>query len=133
LSLVVDSSVVIAALVDTGADGRWAEDVLARGTLHAPDLMRVETVNILRRLEQATRITVREAGAAFDDLMQLAVEFHPIDPFAERVWRLRHSVTSYDGWYVAVAEALNLPLATLDHRLSRAKGVSCRFLVPEER
>jgi predicted nucleic acid-binding protein len=39
-------------------------------------------------------------------------------------------VTSYDAWYVAVAEALGLPLATLDARLSRAKGVSCKFLIP---
>lgn len=32
--------------------------------------------------------------------------------------------------YVAVAEALDVPLATLDARLSRASGVRCRFLTP---
>ena len=51
-----------------------------------------------------------------------------LDPFAKRVWELRHSVTSHDAWYVAVAEALRLPLATLDARLAKAKGPTCRFL-----
>ena len=62
--------------------------------------------------------------------MQLSLELFDFDPFAERVWELRHSITSYDAWYVAVAEALKLPLATLDARLSKAKGVTCDFLTP---
>jgi len=43
---------------------------------------------------------------------------------------LRHTVPSYDAWHIAVAEALSLPLATLDKRLSRAKGPICAFLTP---
>jgi predicted nucleic acid-binding protein len=39
-------------------------------------------------------------------------------------------VTSYDGWHVALAEALDLPLATLDGRLVKAEGPKCRFLTP---
>ena len=35
------------------------------------------------------------------------------------------------GWYVALAEALNLPLATLDRRLVKAEGPKCRFLTPD--
>lgn len=128
MSVVVDSSVLVAALVDTGPNGTWAEEVLSSGSLHAPELARVEATNILRRLEMAKQLTTAEANAAHDDLMQLNMELFPFDPFADRIWELRHSVTSYDAWYVALAEALRLPLATLDGRLSRAKGVSCRFL-----
>ncbi len=50
--------------------------------------------------------------------------------FAERVWQLRHSVSIYDAWYVALAEALDAPLATLDLRLTRANGPRCEFLTP---
>ena len=132
MSIVVDSSVLVAALVDTGSDGNWAEAILARGALHAPELARVETVNTLRRLELAKRITGAEADAAFEDIMQLALELYPFEPFADRVWALRHSVTGYDACYVALAEALNLPLATLDGRLSRAGGVRCKFLAPQQ-
>jgi len=130
LSVVVDSSVLVAALVDTGANGTWAEEVLAGGSLHAPELARVEATNILRRLELAKQLTTSEANAAHDDLMQLDLELFSFDPFADRIWELRHTVTSYDAWYVALAEALGLPLATLDGRLSKAKGVICKFLTP---
>ena len=130
MSVVVDPSVLVAALVDAGANGTWAEEVLARGSLHAPELARVEATNILRRLELAKQLTTPEANAAHEDLMQLDMELLSFDPFADRIWALRYSVTSYDAWYVAVAEALGLPLATLDARLSRAKGVTCKFLTP---
>ena len=63
--------------------------------------------------------------------MQLDLELFGFDPFAERVWELRHTVTSYDAWYVGLAEALRLPLATLDSRLSRSRGVACDFLLPK--
>lgn len=130
MNVVVDSSVLVAALVDSGADGSWAEEVLARGLPHAPELAKVEATNILRRLELAKRLTTAEANAAHDDLMQLDMELYSFDPFAPRIWELRHTVTSYDAWYVALAEALALPLATLDRRLSRAGGATCRFLMP---
>jgi predicted nucleic acid-binding protein len=130
LSAVVDASVLIAALVDTGPHGEWAEEVLAGGGLHAPELARVEATNILRRLERAREITRSEANAAHEDLTHLSLELYSFDPFADRVWELRHAITSYDAWYVSVAEALRLPLATLDERLASAKGVTCNFLTP---
>ena len=126
----MDTSVLVAALVDSGPHGEWAEGILAAGALHAPELARVEATNILRRLEGAKKITTSEANAAHDDLMQLNMELFSFDPFADRVWELRHTVTSYDAWYVAIAEALNLPLATLDERLSKANGPRCDFLTP---
>ena len=57
-------------------------------------------------------------------------ELFSFEDFSDRVWELRHDVTSYDAWYVALAEALGLPLATLDERLSKAKGLQCQFLLP---
>jgi predicted nucleic acid-binding protein len=132
LSVVVDSSVLVAALVDTGRNGIWAEGVLSSGSLHAPELARVEATNVLRRLELAKQLTTPEAIAAHEDLMQLDLELFPFDPFADRIRELRYAVTSYDAWYVAIAEALRLPLATMDGRLSRSKGVTCKFLTPAQ-
>ena len=130
MSVVVDSSVLVAALVDSGSQGNWAERILAGGSLHAPELVRVEATNVLRRLERAKQITSAEANAAHDDLMHLDLELFPFDPFANRVWELRHSMTSYDAWYVAVAEALRLPLATLDEKLAKTSRASCDVLTP---
>jgi predicted nucleic acid-binding protein len=129
--VVIDSSVVVAALVDTGAHGVGAERILEDDDLYAPELLQVDAANVLRRLERSRVITEQEADAAFEDLMQLDVDLHAFESFSERVWELRHNVTSYDGWYVALAEALDLPLATLDGRLAKAEGPKCRFLTPE--
>ena len=130
MSIVIDSSVVVAALADSGPHGEWAEEVLSSGLLQGPELLCVEVTNIFRRLESAKLITTAEANAAQDDLMQLDIELFSFEPFAGRVWELRHNVTSYDAWYVAIAEALNLPLATLDEPLSRSIGATCKFLTP---
>jgi predicted nucleic acid-binding protein len=131
VSAVVDSSVVIAAILDTGAKGAWSEGILKRGDLYAPQILRVEATNVLRRLERSKGISGQEANAAFEDLIDLEVELHAFEPFAERIWELHHNVTSYDAWYVALAEALDLPLATLDGRLTKADGPKCRFLTPD--
>jgi predicted nucleic acid-binding protein len=130
VSTVVDSSVLVAALVDTGPHGVWAEDVLAGGSLHAPELARAEATNILRRLERAKLITTPEANGAQEDLMQLDIDLFSFEPFADRIWELRHNLTSYEAWYVALAEALKLPLATLDEALAKSNGVACEFLTP---
>jgi predicted nucleic acid-binding protein len=97
-AVVVDSSVLIAALLDIGPHGVWAEEILAAGTLNAPELIFVEATNILRRMELSRQVTSAEANTAQDDLMRLHLESFPFEPFAERIWELRHAVTSYDAW-----------------------------------
>jgi len=130
--VVIDSSVLVAALVDSGSSGEWAETIAARGSLHAPELLPAEAANVLRRLEAAGHITTAQAQTAYEDLLQLEIELFPFEPFADRVWELRHNVTAYDAWYVALAEALRLPLATLDQRLVRAPRVTCKFSLPAQ-
>ena len=119
---VVDASVLVAALVDSGREGEWAESALSEGELAAPELVQVEACNILRL----------EANGAQGDLLSLAMELFPFLPFAGRVWALRDNLTCYDAWYVAVAEALDCPLLTLDRRLCRASGPRCEFVVPAD-
>lgn len=131
--LVVDSSAVVAALVDSGSEGDWAEEVLSGRTLYAPHLLHAEVANVLRRLELVRQITASHATAAYEDLQQLEIELFPFEPFAERIWALRHGVSGYDAWYVALAEVLEFPLATLDARLVHASGPTCRFLTPASR
>jgi predicted nucleic acid-binding protein len=130
VSVVVDASVLVAFTSDAGEAGDWSDGVVADGDLVAPHLVLAEATNVLRRLELAGRLSRLEAGAAVRDLQLLDLQLVPFAPFAERVWELRQNVTSYDAWYVALAEELDLPLATLDHRLAEADGPRCRFLLP---
>lgn len=87
-------------------------------------------MNVLRRLERTKLIATPEANGAKQDLLQLDIVLFPFEPFADRIWELRHNMTSYDAWYVALAEGLRLPLATLDDRLSRSSVGACDFLTP---
>ncbi len=127
---VVDSSVLVAALVDSGPAGLWCERITATEFLVAPHLAVVESLNILRRLELAGQVTELEAASAQADLHDLEIELLSVRPFEERIWGLRHNLTCYDAWYVAIAEVLELPLATLDRRLAAATGPRCEIHLP---
>lgn len=48
---------------------------------------------------------------------------------ADRAWDLRHTITFYNGLYVALAAVLNVPLLTGGIRLSRAPGLSCAIML----
>ena len=130
MSVVADAGFVVAALADGGTDGLWAQELLAGNDLAAPHLMPLEAANILRRAALAGEISQDVAALAHADLLDLRVSLFPYPPFAERVWELRGNVTAYDAWYVALAEALDSELATVDYRLSRATGCRCPFLTP---
>ena len=56
----------------------------------------------------------------------------PHRPCAVRIWELRSKVTTYDAWYVTLAEQLRAQLATLDARLARANGPRCEFTLPPD-
>ncbi len=130
--LVLDASVVAAALIDTGRAGKWAEGVLLEGQLAAPHLMTVEVANILRRAASSGQLSRDAASLAYSELLAMPVELFPFAPLAARVWEMRDNVTPYDAWYVALAESLRGDLVTLDVRLSRAAGPRCQFrLLPD--
>lgn len=128
--IVVDASAVVAALADGGRVGDWAGQLMATEPLTAPHLLKAEVANILRRATHHGDLSVDVASLAHGDLVDLAVESLPYEPFAARVWELRDNVTAYDAWYVAVAEEFEVGLATLDRRLTAAAGPTCEFLVP---
>jgi predicted nucleic acid-binding protein len=130
VSLVIDASMVVAALIDGGRDGAWAESMLLSDGLYAPALMPVETASILRRACLSGEVSRAAAAQAHADLLDLRVDLLLYGPFGPRVWELRSTLTEYDAWYVAVAEALESPLATLDLRMSRAPGPRCAFRLP---
>lgn len=128
MTSVVDASVVVAALVDAGPGGEWAETQLQKAALVAPHLMPVEAANILRRAVLSRDLSVEAATLAHADLLGLKVELFPYEPFADRVWELRGNLTAYDAWYVALAETLKADFITLDARLARASGPRCTIV-----
>lgn len=119
---VVDASVAVEYLLRTSL-GLTLADTMESGPLAAPELIDVEVVSVLRKAVLQGRLDEARALMAIDDLEFWPVERLPHAEFARAAWRYRHNVSAYDAFYVAVADALALPLLTADGRLSRASGL----------
>jgi predicted nucleic acid-binding protein len=126
---IVDSSVIVALLLDAGPLGDWAGETVRGRALHAPQLLPFEVGNVLRRQELAGTVGATGARKAHHALGLLRIELWPPGPIAARTWDLRGAVGYYDASYVALAELLDAPLVTLDARLVRAPGPRCTFVV----
>ena len=120
---VVDASVLVEFLAG-GERGEAAEHAIGRERwVWAPALVDAEVGQALRRQVRGGELSARKAGAALDDLLEMRVQKIPHRHLIDRAWELRDNVSFYDGLYVALAEALDAPLLTLDGKLSRASGL----------
>lgn len=124
--IVVDASVLVNALADDDADGDLARSrLLADPDMHAPALVDLEVLSVLRRQLRLGRLDTRRADLAIADLLMLALTRYPHFELVNRAWALRNVMTPYDGAYVALAETLGCSLVTSDERLARASGSGC--------
>ncbi len=127
--LVVDAS----CLYEVVVDGTFAESVrrrLAADPDHAaPHIVDVEVVSVIRRHHQLGRLDGTAAAQAVDDLREWPGERFGHQPLLDRMWALRATVRGWDAAYVALAEALDATLLTLDGRLAATSGPRCRFEV----
>ena len=119
--IVVDASAVIEVLLNSRAAARIVQRLFAAGeTLHAPHLLDLEVLQVLRRYAAAGTLSVERADQALEDLADLPLERYPHSPFLNRIWQLRHNLTAYHAAYVVLAEALAAPLVTRDRAIARA-------------
>ena len=131
--LVCDASAVVTVLLDSGDAGVWLARRFASAELCAPALLPFECSNVIRRHELSGLISSDQAAQVHADLLDLPMDLYPYESVAQRVSQLRFNLTSYDATYVALAEALDAPLITLDQRLSEAPGIRCRVETPPAR
>jgi len=127
--IVVDAGVIAAALGSDDPQAVATRSRVLEDDLVAPYLIDVEVVSTWRKLTAAGRLDGRRAEIARIDLRELPIRRVPHTRMMERCWELRHNVTIYDAVYVALAEALDVPLVTADRRLANATGPRCRFEV----
>ena len=123
--IVIDASAAVLGLL---ADGD-ARRRLGAEPLAAPHLVDAEILHTLNR--QAQRGVIHAAGAerAWRTWQQLGLRRFPVVGMLDRMWELRHNVTSYDATYIALAEELDCPLLTADARLATATGPLCSFTI----
>jgi predicted nucleic acid-binding protein len=103
--IVLDASAVVELLLNT-ENGALVKDRIAdpMESLHAPHLLGVEVMQVMRRYVATGSVANDLAEAALDDLAALDVAHYAHEPLLRRVWELRENVTAYDAVYVALAE-----------------------------
>ncbi len=84
--------------------------------------MDLEVLHALRRQALRGALSPRRGAEALEDLASIMLVRYPHTSLMERIWELRENLTAYDAAYVALAEALDAPLVTMDARLAQAPG-----------
>jgi predicted nucleic acid-binding protein len=123
--LVLDASAVLAVLVDQGpAAERVRQKVEGPGeSLHVPHVMDLEVLHALRRQTLLGMLSRERSTEAIEDLKNITFVRYPHVTLVGRIWSLKYNLTAYDAAYVALAEALDVPLITMDTRLAQASGI----------
>lgn len=114
--IVIDSCAMVEALVGRDADDELI-DALQEG-IHAPHLLDVEVLSVLRGLTLGKKLGPLVADQARADFFALTIARYEAYGLADRIWALRHNYTTYDACYLALAEAMGAPLYTCDHKLA---------------
>jgi predicted nucleic acid-binding protein len=128
--IVLDASAAIEWLFQSPAGVKIDRRIFSVSeSLHAPHLLDVEVVQVLRRCARDKTITAQRGQEALDDFGDLPLKRYPHDFLIPRVWELRATLTAYDAVYVALAELLDAPLLTCDGRIASAPGHSANVEV----
>ncbi|MBW3611725.1 MAG: type II toxin-antitoxin system VapC family toxin [Actinobacteria bacterium] len=125
--IVLDASAAVELVLRLPLGGKVAQRLADPDeAVHAPHLLGVEVAQVVRRYVHRGELGAQRAVEALGDFADLDVVRHPHEPLLLRMWHLRDNLTAYDATYVALAEALDAPLLTLDAGLANAPGHDAR-------
>lgn len=130
MTFVVDASVTMAWCFEdevTPATDAVLERLIEEEAI-VPALWRLEVANVLLVAERRGRMTEAQATRFLDLLERLPIRVDPASPEVAALLGVgrRHALSAYDAAYLALAERMSVPIATLDQRLlaaSRRAGV----------
>jgi predicted nucleic acid-binding protein len=99
-----------------------ALDIMAVSRAWVPSIWRYEVANVARSATLRKRCTAAQAAEKIQKLMEFDIQEHaPSDsPLQLLELSVTHVLSAYGTAYLALAQRLDLPLATLDHKLIAA-------------
>lgn len=125
--LVVDASCLFEVVADTSRASQIAARLAADIDQAAPHVIDAEVFGVIRAQHLRGQLDATAAAQAVADLKDWPGERFGHRRLLERAWQLRDSVRGWDALYVALAESFDATLLTLDARLARAHGPTCRI------
>lgn len=127
--LIVDASCLYEVLAGAPHAGQARRRLAADHDQAAPHIIDAEVLGIIRRDYMLGRLDRTAAQQAVEDLREWPGERFSHRALLERAWELRNVLRIWDALYVALAEAMDATLLTLDERLGRVQGLNCRIEV----
>lgn len=122
---VLDTSALVEFLVGADPIADKVRATVRGGTLAAPHAVDLECASTLRGLVRGNKLPEPEAARALALLGRMDLHRYDHVPLLPRIWELRHNMWPYDAAYVALAEALDASLVTVDRKLVRVPGARC--------
>ena len=127
--IVIDASLVTEMVLSSPRGRRVAKEIEQQSvSLAAPDVLKLEVLQTLRRLAYRDAVTQSEADRAVALMFDLPIELYPHEDIIRRIWSLRHNFTAYDASYVALAELLQTDFWTGDRKFKALPGMDIQIL-----
>lgn len=117
--MVVDASVALKWFLPEPLAAAAMGLLDARHTLVAPGLLVIEAANALWKRYRRRELDAGEARRILGDLGRAPIEIHPSGPLTMAALdiAMRHTITAYDGLYLALAAGHRCQFVTADRRL----------------
>jgi predicted nucleic acid-binding protein len=119
---VVDASVAVKWFLPEELATEARQLLAPEYQLLAPDLLWAELGNVLWKKHRRRELDQRTASRLLHDFSGVPIEFHGSERWTEAALDLaiRHTVSVYDGLYLALAAGNGCRLVTADRRLREA-------------
>jgi predicted nucleic acid-binding protein len=120
-SALLDTSVAVKWFIreedsEKAADLRHAHG-RAEILLHAPDILLLELTNALRYSPVVSAEEIPQALRLFPGLGITIIPFDLDALISSVILSLEHDLAVYDAYFLALAQAMEIPLITADHRM----------------
>lgn len=122
-AVVVDASALVDLLLGNEI-GTAVAKRLADHEMHAPAHLDAEVLSALGRLHRDRRLAANQVRPRLDALGDAPIVRHHRSSLVLGAWERRRNLRLVDALYVELAEHLDAPLVTTDHRLAASAAVA---------
>lgn len=126
--IVVDTSAMVELLIGEDERAEKVREAVTGEALAAPHAIDLEFTSVLRGMTLGRKLSKDRAEAALSTLEQLDLRRYDHTWYLPRIWELRANMWPYDAAFIALAEALGIPLLTADKKFDGVPKTGCAII-----